>query len=217
MGWSQNTVSWFAHGLVLWATRKCCSIIRGGSLIQSHVLLTCGQALSLAQTPPFICAEEISLSLQLRCSLGKLTNIFKALLIRTTPCKRKLAYPFNIAVGDGGSVMSWKKCSPRRRTIRFQSWSVMFSITALNASQPWIHHKNAWMFAPTWTDLEMITLNEVNKTEKDKYRMIPLTSGILKNDINELIYKTNRSTDINKLMVTKEQKQEEGNKLGVWD
>ena len=71
------------------------------------------------------------------------------------------------------------------------------------------------MFAPTWTDLEMITLNEVNKTKKDKYRIIPLTSGILKNDINELIYKTNRSTDINKLMVTKGQKQEEGNKLGV--
>ena len=71
------------------------------------------------------------------------------------------------------------------------------------------------MFAPTWADLEMITLNEVNKTKKDKYCMIPLTSGILKNDINELIYKTNRSTDINKLMVTKGQKHEEGNKLGV--
>ena len=55
----------------------------------------------------------------------------------------------------------------------------------------------------------MITLNEVNQTEKDKYHMIPLTSGVLKNDINELIYKTNRSTDIkNKLTVTKGQKQE---------
>ena len=174
MGWSQNTASWFAHGLVLWAARKCCSNIRGGSLIQTLVLLTCGQSLSLTQTPPFMCAEGINLSLQLRCSLGKLTNTFKALLIRTTPCKRKLAYPFNIAVGDGGSIVSWKRRSPRRGAIRFSPGQPCL------ASQPWIQHKNAWTFAPAWMDLGMITLSEVNQTEKDKDYLIPLTSGILK-------------------------------------
>ena len=33
-------------------------------------------------------------------------------------------------------------------------------------------------FAATWMDLEMIILNEVSQTEKDKYHMIPLTCGI---------------------------------------
>ena len=38
-------------------------------------------------------------------------------------------------------------------------------------------------------DLEIIRLSEVNQTEKDKY-MISLVRGILKNDTNELICKT---------------------------
>ena len=33
-------------------------------------------------------------------------------------------------------------------------------------------------------------LSEVSQTEKDKYHMVLLISGILKNDTNELIYKT---------------------------
>ena len=33
-------------------------------------------------------------------------------------------------------------------------------------------------FATTWMDLEMITLSEVNQTEKDKYHMISLICGI---------------------------------------
>ena len=44
-------------------------------------------------------------------------------------------------------------------------------------------------FAATWMDLEIIRLSEVNQTEKDKY-MISLVRGILKNDTNELICKT---------------------------
>ena len=39
-------------------------------------------------------------------------------------------------------------------------------------------------------DLEMIILSEVSYTEEDKYHMISLICGILKNDTNELIYKT---------------------------
>ena len=45
-------------------------------------------------------------------------------------------------------------------------------------------------FAATWMDLEISILSEVNQAEKSKYHMISLTSGILKNDLNELIYKT---------------------------
>ena len=33
-------------------------------------------------------------------------------------------------------------------------------------------------FAATWVDLEIIILNEVRQTEKDKYHMISLTCGI---------------------------------------
>ena len=44
-------------------------------------------------------------------------------------------------------------------------------------------------FAATWMDPEIIILSEVSQTEKDKYHMISLIHGILKNDTNELIYK----------------------------
>ena len=33
-------------------------------------------------------------------------------------------------------------------------------------------------FAATWINLEVITLSEVNQTEKDQYHMISLTHGI---------------------------------------
>ena len=42
-------------------------------------------------------------------------------------------------------------------------------------------------FAAKWMDLEITILSE---SDKDKYHMISLTCGILKNDINELISKT---------------------------
>ena len=34
------------------------------------------------------------------------------------------------------------------------------------------------LFAVTWMDLEVITLSEVSKTEKDKYHIISFTCGI---------------------------------------
>ena len=46
------------------------------------------------------------------------------------------------------------------------------------------------LFAATWIDLEIIIVTEVNQIEKDKYHMTSLICGILKNDTNELIYKT---------------------------
>ena len=55
-----------------------------------------------------------------------------------------------------------------------------------------LSHKKEWnnAFAVTWMDLEIIILSEVSQTEKDKYHMISPICGILKNDTNELIYKT---------------------------
>ena len=35
-------------------------------------------------------------------------------------------------------------------------------------------------FAATWMDLEIITLNEVSQTKKDKYHSISLVCGIVK-------------------------------------
>ena len=46
------------------------------------------------------------------------------------------------------------------------------------------------LFAATWIDLEIIIVTEVNQIEKDKYHMTSLICGILKNVINEIIYKT---------------------------
>ena len=42
-------------------------------------------------------------------------------------------------------------------------------------------------FAATWMDLEMIILNEVSQTEKDKY-MVSLICGNSKNDTYKHIY-----------------------------
>jgi len=58
-------------------------------------------------------------------------------------------------------------------------------------------------FAETWIDLEIIILNEVSHTEKDKYPIISQMWN-LKYDTNEIIYKTEIDSDIeNKLMATK--------------
>ena len=64
-------------------------------------------------------------------------------------------------------------------------------------------------FAATWMDLEIFILSEVSQKEKDKYCMLLLIHGILKNDTNELIYKTETDSQIskNKLIVTKMERQ----------
>ena len=51
-------------------------------------------------------------------------------------------------------------------------------------------------FAATWMDLGIIILSEVSQTEKDKYPMILLICGILKNDTSEFIYKTETNSQI---------------------
>ena len=45
-------------------------------------------------------------------------------------------------------------------------------------------------FAATWMDLDTIVLSEVSKTEKNNI------CGVLKNDINEVIYKTETDSQI---------------------
>ena len=53
--------------------------------------------------------------------------------------------------------------------------------------------------AATWMDLEIIILSEVSQTERDKYHMISLIcESNLKNDTNELIYKTETDLQIPK-------------------
>ena len=57
-------------------------------------------------------------------------------------------------------------------------------------SVPWniSHKKNEIPSAATWTVLEIIILNEVSQRKTNI--MASLICGILKNDTNELIYKT---------------------------
>ena len=51
-------------------------------------------------------------------------------------------------------------------------------------------------FEATRMDLEMVIVSEVSQTDKDKYHLISLMCGILKNGSHELIYKRNGGTDV---------------------
>ena len=55
-------------------------------------------------------------------------------------------------------------------------------------------------FAVTWVDLEIIMLSEVCHIEK-KYHLISLTYGIQKKDTNELIYKAEIDSQIQKTVL----------------
>ena len=52
--------------------------------------------------------------------------------------------------------------------------------------------------AATWMDLEIIILSEVSQTEKDDYYMIIISMWNLKNNTNELIYKTETDSQTQK-------------------
>ena len=71
-------------------------------------------------------------------------------------------------------VKTWKqlKCPSTDEWIR-KMWYI-YTMEYYSAIK-----KNEIMpFAATWMDLEIIILNEVSQTEKDKYHMILLTCGI---------------------------------------
>ena len=74
-------------------------------------------------------------------------------------------------------------------------------------------------FATTWMYLEIIILIEVSETEKDKYHMISLYMWNLKNDTNELIYKTeiDSKTQRTDLQLPRREGQLGRAGLGVWD
>ena len=63
-------------------------------------------------------------------------------------------------------------------------------------------------FAATWMDLEIIVLSEVSQTEKDKY--ITYMRNLLKNDINELFYKTETDSQRTNLRLPGWGREEEG-------
>ena len=64
-------------------------------------------------------------------------------------------------------------------------------------------------YAATWMNPEIVRLSQVSQTEKDKYRMMPLTCKIQKNYTNELIYKTKMESQMSKTnMVTRREGRE---------
>ena len=58
-----------------------------------------------------------------------------------------------------------------------EEWIKMWYIYTVECSSA-IKKNEIMPFAATWMDLEIITLTEVNWTEKDKYHMISLTCGL---------------------------------------
>ena len=75
-------------------------------------------------------------------------------------------------------------------------------------------------FAATWMDLEIVLLSEVSQ-KNPNIIWYHLYGESKNNNINQLIYKTNRLTDIqNELMVTKGDSSGrgvDGDKLGILD
>ena len=73
--------------------------------------------------------------------------------------------------------------------------------------------------ASSWMDLEKIILSEVSQTEKDKYMTNShVESDFFKNDINELIYKTETDPQISKKTYGYQRGNMGGrDKLGAWD
>ena len=60
-------------------------------------------------------------------------------------------------------------------------------------------------FTETWMDLEKVIQREVTQKEKNKYHVISITCGILKNGTDKLICNEEIDTDAeNKLMDTEE-------------
>ena len=51
------------------------------------------------------------------------------------------------------------------------------------------------LLTAAWMDTETVMLSKVIHTEKDKYHILSLRCEFLKNDTNELIYKTETDSD----------------------
>ena len=84
------------------------------------------------------------------------------------------------------TAKTWKqpKCPLREEWIK-KMWYI-YTMEYYSAIK-----KNEIMpFAATWMDPEMVILNEVSQTEKEKLYDIPYMWNLKRNDTNELIYKT---------------------------
>ena len=113
-------------------------------------------------------------------------------------------------------LVPFPECSTPRRHITYVLAPFSIQVSLLQRRPPWPPHlkeqssiarewikwfryiyameynstlkKNEVMpFAATRMDLKIIILSEVSQTEKDKYPMIPLICGVLKNSTNQLI------------------------------
>ena len=71
-------------------------------------------------------------------------------------------------------------------------------------------------FTATWMGLDIVILNEVSQTEKEKYFMISLISRIFTYCINELIYKIEVEPQMQKTILWLPGERR-CNKLGDWD
>ena len=72
-------------------------------------------------------------------------------------------------------------------------------------------------FAVAQMNLEITILSEVSQTEEVKSFVISLTCGILKKDINELIYKIEIDSQTQKTKLSLPKGMVGRNELGVWD
>ena len=72
-------------------------------------------------------------------------------------------------------------------------------------------------FAVTQLDLETIIDSEISQKEKDKYRIISLICGIQKNDKDELIFKAEIESQIQKTNLWLSVGQGQWDELEDWD
>ena len=79
--------------------------------------------------------------------------------------------------------------------IYIMMWNIYINTIAFYSA---IKKDETLLFAAAWKNLEIIILSEVNQTKKDKYHMISLICGILKNNTAELTYETEMDSQIQK-------------------
>ena len=127
--------------------------------------------------------------------------------------KLKIELPYNSAIPLLGIY-------PEKNIIRKDTWTPMLIATLFTIAKMWKQPKcpstEEWIkkmwyiytveyysaikkneimpFAATWMDLEIVILNEVIQTEKEKYHMTFLMWSLKRNDTNERTYKTERDS-----------------------
>ena len=120
-----------------------------------------------------------------------------------------------LKAGGEGDDRGWDgwMASPTQWTWVWASSGSWWWIGSLVCYSPWV--AKCCTRLSNWTELNW------SKPGKNKYHRIPLSCGVLKNDTNELIYKTETDSQIHKtnLLVAKREKKEVGiiRNLGLTD